>query len=60
MTDVDAAKLEQIMADIENKRADTRYKNALAFWEPWKVFTAMFTACAAFFAAGIAFTKIFL
>ena len=23
-------------ADIENKRADTPYKNKLADWEPWK------------------------
>ena len=45
--------LEQMEADIANKRADARLKDEQRRWEPWK---AMTTA----FAAGVAFATAFL
>ena len=40
-------------ADIENKRADTRYKLDLSRWEPWKVLAAGLGAGAAIMAAAV-------
>lgn len=41
-------------AEIENKRADSRYKPDLLRWEPWKVVVAGFGAGAATMAAAMA------
>jgi hypothetical protein len=38
-------------ADIENKRADTAYKNELSRWQPWKVVFLAFGAGAGTVAA---------
>jgi hypothetical protein len=41
-------------SDIENKKADTRYKLDLSRWEPWKVLAAGLGAGAAIMAAAVA------
>lgn len=52
-----------MQADIDNKRADTRYKKTLADWEPWKAMAvaagAGATVTLALLAAGAALVKIF-
>jgi negative regulator of sigma E activity len=42
-------KLDQMRADIQNKRMDTEYKRGLLRWEPWKVMVAALAATAALF-----------
>ncbi len=42
---------ELLRADIENKPADTAYKNELSRWEPWKVVFLAFRAGAGTVAA---------
>jgi translation initiation factor 2 gamma subunit (eIF-2gamma) len=46
-------RIELMRANIENKRADTRYKLDLSRWEPWKVLAAGFGAGAAMMAAAV-------
>lgn len=46
--------------DMEDKEMDTIHKQGLNRWEPWKVVISAMTAGAALFAAGAAFSKLFL
>ncbi len=42
-------KVAQMRADIENKQADTIYKQGLVKYEPWKVVVSALAASAAIF-----------
>lgn len=57
--DLDALKLRQIIADIDQKRADTERKRQEVRLAPWALALSGMTAGAALFAAGAAFMKIF-
>lgn len=46
--------IEQMAADIENKRADTDYKRTMMRWEPWKAMAVAAGAGATFTLAMIA------
>jgi hypothetical protein len=47
-------RIEQMQADIDNKRMDTMYKHGLLRFEPWKIAFTAFGAGAAALAAVIA------
>lgn len=47
-------RIEQMAADIENKRADTDYKRTMMRWEPWKAMAVAAGAGATFTLAMIA------
>jgi hypothetical protein len=46
-------KMDLMVADIANKKADTAYKDGLAKWEPWKVLATGFAAGAATLTAAV-------
>lgn len=51
--------IDQMLADIDRTFADRDRKRQEIQYAPWQVFTTLLTAAAAFFAAGIAFAKLF-
>lgn len=52
-------RIEQMQADIDNKRMDTAYKHGLLRFEPWKIAFTAFGAGAATLAAIAALLKYF-
>lgn len=48
-----------MLADMENKRMDTRYKQGLHRWEPWKVMISAVAAAGALLGVGVALGKLF-
>jgi hypothetical protein len=56
--DLDALKIRQIIADIDQKRADTERKRQEISLAPLALLVSGMTAGAALFAAGAAFMKI--
>jgi hypothetical protein len=55
-------RIDQMRADIENKRMDTAYKQGLLRFEPWKIgftaFAAGVAALAAAVGAGVALGRV--
>ena len=52
-------RIDQMIVDMQRTMADRDRKRQEIQLAPWQVFGALLTAAAAFFAAGIAFAKLF-
>ncbi|WP_428483989.1 hypothetical protein [Rhodopila sp.] len=57
--DIDRPKMRQIIADIDQKRADTDRKRQEIQFAPWQILMTGLGSGAALFAAGAAFMKVF-
>jgi hypothetical protein len=51
--------IDQMLADIDRTFADRDRKRQEIQFAPWQVFATLLIAAAAFFTAGVAFTKLF-